>query len=46
LRIIVALIKPEGKSKKEIFKILTDSGLELHDISTMTVAKTTKRVSP
>jgi len=46
LRVIVALIKPEGKSKKEIFKILTDAGLKLHDIGTMNVAKTTKRVQP
>jgi hypothetical protein len=44
MRIIVALIKPDGKSMKEVFKILSDAGLELHDMGTMTVAKTTKRM--
>lgn len=44
MRVFVALIRAEGKSKKEVFKILTDAGLELHDLTTMTVAKTTKRV--
>jgi hypothetical protein len=44
MRVIVALIKAEGKSQKEVFKTLTEAGLELHDICTVTIAKTTKRV--
>jgi hypothetical protein len=45
MRVIVALIKPKGKSEKEILKTLIDAGLEVHDIKTMNVAKTTKLVA-
>jgi len=44
MRVIVAIIKPKGKSETEILKTLNDAGLEVHDIATMNIAKTTKRV--
>jgi len=43
MKVIVALIKGEGKTQKEIFKTLTDAGFELHDIGTMYVAQTTAK---
>lgn len=45
MRVIVALVKPKGKSETEILKILIDAGLEVHDIKTMRVAKTTKTIT-
>ena len=44
MRVIVALIKPKGQNPSEILKTLIDAGLEVHGITSMTIAKTTKLV--
>jgi len=44
MRVFVAFIKPNGKSEKQILEILQNSGLEVHDITSVHIAKTTKRI--
>ncbi len=42
MKIVVAFIKSKGKSTDEIKKIIQDAGLQLHDIKSIYVARSTK----
>lgn len=43
MRVVIALLKPEGKSEEQMLKKLQDSGFEVHDVALVYVAKTTIR---